>query len=33
LFGLVFLSGLILGWMRGRDRSLIAPFIAHGLIG
>jgi len=31
--GLVFLSGLILGWMRGRDRSLIAPFIAHGLLG
>jgi membrane protease YdiL (CAAX protease family) len=33
LFGLVFLTGLMLGWMRGRDRSLVAPFIAHGLIG
>lgn len=33
MFGLVFLIGLLLGWMRGRDRSLVAPFIAHGLIG
>jgi membrane protease YdiL (CAAX protease family) len=33
MFGLVFLVGLVLGSMRGRDRSLVAPFIAHGLIG
>lgn len=32
-FVLSFIIGLVLGWMRGRDRSLVAPFLAHGLIG
>lgn len=26
MFGLVFLVGLVLGWMRGRDRSLVATW-------
>jgi len=26
-----FVVGLILGWLRGREGSLVAPFIAHGL--
>lgn len=30
-FGSHFVVGLILGWLRGRDSSLVAPFIAHGL--
>jgi membrane protease YdiL (CAAX protease family) len=25
------LWGLILGWLRGRESSLVAPFLAHGL--
>ena len=32
-FLLYFLTGVILGWLRGRNGSLVAPFIAHGLIG
>lgn len=32
-FVLAFGVGLILGWMRGRDGSLVAPFIAHGIVG
>jgi len=32
-FVLAFGVGVILGWMRGHDGSLVAPFIAHGLIG
>ena len=31
-FGKAFVAGLILGWLRGRDRSLVAPFLAHGLL-
>jgi membrane protease YdiL (CAAX protease family) len=31
-FGSAFVAGLILGWLRGRDRSLVAPFLAHGLL-
>lgn len=30
-FGMLFTGGLILGWLRGRENSLIAPFLAHGL--
>ncbi len=30
-FGSAFVAGLILGWLRGRESSLAAPFIAHGL--
>ena len=30
-FGSVFVTGLILGWLRGRESSLVAPFVAHGL--
>lgn len=30
-FGSTFVTGLILGWLRGRESSLVAPFIAHGL--
>lgn len=30
-FGSHFVVGLILGFLRGRDSSLVAPFIAHGL--
>jgi len=30
-FGSAFTAGLILGWLRGRESSLVAPFIAHGL--
>jgi len=32
-FGISFVVGIVLGWMRGRDRNLVAPFIAHGFIG
>jgi hypothetical protein len=31
-FGSAFVSGLILGGLRGRERSLVAPYIAHGLL-
>jgi membrane protease YdiL (CAAX protease family) len=27
----LFVSGLIYGWLRGRNGSLIAPYLAHGL--
>jgi len=27
----LFVSGLIYGWLRGRDGSLVAPYLAHGL--
>jgi len=30
-FGSSFVAGLILGWLRGRESSLVAPFVAHGL--
>lgn len=30
-FGSAFVTGLILGWLRGRDSSLVSPFISHGL--
>ncbi len=30
-FGSAFVTGLILGWLRGRDGNLAAPFLAHGL--
>lgn len=30
-FGAAFITGLILGWLRRRESSLVAPFIAHGL--
>lgn len=30
-FGSAFVAGLILGWLRGRESSLVAPFVAHGL--
>jgi membrane protease YdiL (CAAX protease family) len=32
-FVLTFVTGIILGWLRGRDGSLVAPFVAHGLVG
>ncbi len=31
-FGSTFVAGLILGLLRGRQSSLVAPFIAHGLL-
>ena len=31
-FGSAFVSGLILGALRGRERSLVAPFVAHSLL-
>ena len=30
-FGMAFAAGLVLGCLRGRDRSLVAPFLAHAL--
>ncbi len=30
-FGSLFVAGLILGWLRGRESRLVAPFVAHGL--
>jgi len=30
-FGSAFVTGLILGWLRGRESSLVAPYLAHGL--
>ena len=30
-FGQTFVAGLILGWLRGRNSNLVAPFVAHGL--
>jgi membrane protease YdiL (CAAX protease family) len=30
-FGWLFISGLIYGWLRGRDGNLVAPYLAHGL--
>jgi membrane protease YdiL (CAAX protease family) len=30
-FGQTFIAGLILGWLRGRQSNLVAPFVAHGL--
>jgi len=30
-FGWLFVSGLIYGWLRGRDRSLVASYLAHAL--
>jgi len=32
-FILIFVTGIVLGWLRGRDGSLVAPFVAHGLVG
>jgi len=32
-FVLVFLTGIVSGWLRGRDGSLVAPFVAHGQTG
>jgi membrane protease YdiL (CAAX protease family) len=32
VFGSAFVSGVILGALRGRDRSLVAPYVAHGLL-
>lgn len=32
-FVFAFAAGLILGWLRGRDGSLVAAFVAHGLVG
>ena len=31
-FGSAFVSGLILGALRGRGRSLVAPYVAHSLL-
>lgn len=31
-FGVTFVTGLILGWLRGREHSLVGPFLAHGLV-
>jgi membrane protease YdiL (CAAX protease family) len=33
LFALTFAIGLVLGVLRGRNGNLVAPFLAHGLIG
>ena len=33
LYLLAFFSGIVFGWLRGRDRSLVAAFVAHGLMG
>jgi membrane protease YdiL (CAAX protease family) len=30
-FGQSFIAGIILGWLRGRNSNLVAPFVAHGL--
>lgn len=30
-FGWLLVSGMIFGWLRGRDRSLVAPYLAHAL--
>jgi membrane protease YdiL (CAAX protease family) len=30
-FGNAFIAGLILGWLRGQNSNLVAPFVAHGL--
>jgi len=30
-FGQAFVAGLILGWLRGRNPNLLAPYVAHGL--
>ena len=30
-FGMVAVTGLILGWLRKRDASLVGPYVAHGL--
>jgi len=30
-FGQTFVTGLILGWLRGRQSNIVAPFVAHGL--
>ena len=27
----IFVSGLIFGWLRGRERNLVAPYLAHAL--
>lgn len=32
-FLLAFVTGIVLGWLRGRNGSLISPFVAHGLMG
>ena len=32
-FVLAFVTGIVFGWLRGRDESLVAPFVAHGLMG
>jgi len=32
-FVLLFATGIVLGWLRGRDGSLVAAFVAHGLVG
>ena len=26
-----FVAGLVLGWLRGRESNIVAPFVAHGL--
>jgi membrane protease YdiL (CAAX protease family) len=31
-FGSAFVSGLILGALRGRGRNLVAPYVAHSLL-
>lgn len=33
LFALTFAIGLVLGLLRGRNGNLVAPFLAHGLVG
>jgi membrane protease YdiL (CAAX protease family) len=33
LYLLAFFAGIVFGWLRGRDRSLIPAFVAHGLLG
>lgn len=30
-FGMAFVAGLILGWLRKRNESLVGPYVAHGL--
>lgn len=32
-FVLIFVMGIVFGWLRGRNGSIVAAFVAHGLVG